>query len=203
MYFRKHPTGQMIVATAILAAILIPSMIWVQAGTAKEQAAKAEENSVVVITEVITEEIAEEPEQEPIQEPTPYWADIPLDVQLQEYIVNTSEKNGIDPAIIMALIDRESDYNPYCVGDYGNSFGLCQIQPKWHSKRMEKLGCTDLLNPYHNVTVCIDYLCELLNKYGDMAKALTAYNRGHYSGTVTAYAKAVLEKAGELNAFTR
>lgn len=199
MYFRKHPTGQMIVATAIFAAILIPSMIWVQAGTAKEQEAKAEENSVVVITE----EIAEEPIQEPIQEPTPYWTDIPLDVQLQEYIVKTSEQNGIDPAIIMALIDRESEYKPDIIGDYGESYGLCQIQPKWHYKRMVKLGCTDLLNPYHNVTVCIDYLCELLNKYGDMAKALTAYNRGHYNGTVTEYAKAVLEKAGELNGYSR
>ena len=132
---------------------------------------------------------------EKAQEPVPYWDEIPLDVHLQEYIVVTSKQYGIDPAIVMALIDRESGYNPRCVGDKGNSFGLCQIQPKWHYKRMTELGCTDLLDPYQNVTVAIDYLAELYSKYGDMAKALVAYNQGSYKGTVTQYAKNVMETA--------
>lgn len=64
---------------------------------------------------------------------------------------------------------------------------------------MEKLGCTDLLDPHQNVVVGIDYLAESIRRYdGDVAKALVAYNAGHYNGTVTAYAKSVLEKAEEL-----
>lgn len=196
MNFRKHPMAQMVVAVAIFAAIIIPSMIWVQAGTAEEQATKAEETVIVL---ELTTETAEDPQEE---KPLPYWENIPLDVQLQEYIVKTSNRYGIDPAIVMAIIDRESDYNPHTIGDKGNSFGLCQIQPRWHTERMNKLGCTDLLNPYHNVTVCVDYLAELADRYdGDMAKALVGYNQGYYKGTVTAYAKAVLDNAeriGEL-----
>ena len=140
--------------------------------------------------------VAQEPENEPVLK---YWDSIPLDAQLQNYIVETSNTYGIAPEIIMAMIDRESEFDSDDIGDNGNAYGLMQIWPKWHYKRMQRLGCTDLLDPYHNVTVGVDYLCELLNKYnGDMAKALTAYNRGHYAGTITEYAKDVLEKAESL-----
>ena len=121
--------------------------------------------------------------------------DVPLDDDLQYYIIDQSQANGIDPAIIFAMCYRESNSDASDIGDGGNSFGLMQIQKRHHFERMERLNCTDLLDPYDNVTVGLDYLCELLNKYGDMAKALTAYNQGHYNGTVTQYAKTVLETA--------
>ena len=60
---------------------------------------------------------------------------------------------------------------------------------------MQKLRCTNLLDPYQNVTVAVDYLGELLVQYGSIDKALTAYNRGSYSGTVTEYAKTVMAYA--------
>ena len=124
--------------------------------------------------------------------------DVPLDEELQLHIIAEAEAHGIDPAIIFAMAFKESTYRTDAVGDGGNSYGLLQVQPRWHYERMQKLGCTDLLDPYQNVTVAIDYLCELLNKYGDMDKALTAYNRGHYAGTVTQYAKTILVNAEEL-----
>ena len=118
---------------------------------------------------------------------------------MQDHIFALCEEYDIDPAIIIAMIERESVYDAGAIGDGGDSHGLMQIQPKWHSERMEKLGCTDLLDPYQNVTVGIDYLCELLSRYdGDMAKALVGYNQGHYKGTVTAYAKGVLARAEAL-----
>ena len=124
---------------------------------------------------------------------------MPLDVSLQEHIVKQADKAGIDPAIIVAMAFKESTYRVDAIGDGGDSYGLLQIQPKWHYKRMLKLGCTDLLDPYQNVTVAVDYLSELLNRYGSIEAALTAYNRGSYSGTVTQYAKTVLAKADKLN----
>jgi soluble lytic murein transglycosylase-like protein len=49
------------------------------------------------------------------------------------------------------------------------------------------------------VLVGVDFLAELLDRYdGNMAKALVAYNRGHYAGTITQYARDVLAKAEEL-----
>lgn len=103
---------------------------------------------------------------------------VPLDAALQAHIVSKSGEYGIDPAIIFAMIDRESKYKINAVGDGGKSIGLMQIQPRWHKERMKRLGASDLGNPYQNVTVGIDYLAELMEKYGDIEMALMCYNAG-------------------------
>lgn len=126
--------------------------------------------------------------------------DVPLDDELQFFIIQECEEHHIEPEIILAMIERESAFTPDIVGDNGNSFGLMQIQPKWHYQRMADLDCTDLLDPQQNVTVGIDLLSELVDRYeGDIAKALTAYNQGSFKGTVSEYAKTVIEKAGEMD----
>ena len=159
----------------------------------------------------VTVEETEEPTQEPTEteppateatQPPVTLYDVPLDADLQLHIIETAEAHGIDPAIIMAMAFQESTYNPGCIGDGGNSYGLLQVQPRWHSGRMEKLGCTDLLDPFQNVTVAVDYLVENLNRYGSIEAALTAYNAGSYTGTVTGYARSVLAKAEELRGET-
>lgn len=154
-------------------------------------------------TEETTEYMTEPTEAEiPITEATePPVAlfDVPLDEKLQLHIIDEAEEHGIDPAIVMAMAYRESTYRADAIGDNGNSYGLLQVQPRWHYERMQKLGCTDLLDPYQNVTVAIDYLAEQINQYGgDLAKGLTAFNRGSYNGTVTQYAKSVMAIAEEL-----
>ena len=125
--------------------------------------------------------------------------DVPLDEALQLHIISEAVEHDIDPAIIIAMAYKESTYRADAIGDNGNSYGLLQIQKKWHKKRMEKLGCTDLLDPYQNVTVGVDYLAEQINRYGgDVAKGLTAYNKGHYAGKVTNYAKTIMSLAKEM-----
>ena len=124
--------------------------------------------------------------------------DVPLDAELQLHIISESVKAGIDPAIIMAMAYKESSYRIDAIGDGGDSYGLLQVQPKHHYGRMQKLGCTDLLDPYQNVTVAVDYLAEQIDRYGDLAKGLVAYNRGHYAGTITKYAKSVMAMAEEM-----
>ena len=121
-----------------------------------------------------------------------------LSTEVQECIITECEKYNIPPEIVIAMIERESRFNSNAIGDNGNSFGLMQIQPRWHSGRMAKLGCTDLLNPIENVKVGIDYLGELYNRYGDIGKALTAYNTGSYTGTITYYTIAVMKRANEI-----
>lgn len=136
-----------------------------------------------------------EPEKEPV-----YFA-VPLDDDLQAFIFSECAEKGIDPAIIVAMIERESYYTVDAVGDNGNSFGLMQIQPRWHYQRMCDLDCTDLLDAKQNVTVGIDLLADLLERYnGDMGAALTAYNSGSYKGTVTEYAQSVINRAESLKA---
>lgn len=138
-------------------------------------------------------------EETPETEPPVALYPVPLDEALQIHIIEQAEANHIDPAIVFAMAGIESGYDPNAVGDDGEAWGLCQVQPKWHYARMQRLDCTDLLNPYQNATVAVDFLAEQMERYnGNIAKALTAYNMGHYDGTVTEYAMKVLELAQEL-----
>ena len=117
---------------------------------------------------------------------------------MESYIIDKCKSLGISPNIIYSMIQRESNFDPTKIGDGGDSFGLMQVQPKWHSERMERLGFTDLLDPHQNIIVGLDYLEELMERYNyDLAKALTAYNRGHYDGFVTEYAISVMANAEE------
>lgn len=105
--------------------------------------------------------------------------DVPLDEDFQFFIINEAQTHGIDPTVIISMIFHESTYNADAVGDNGNSFGLMQVNPRWHSERMSALSCTDLFDPYQNVTIGIDYLSELKDSYdGNIEMALTAYNMG-------------------------
>ena len=194
---KRQAIGQMILAAAMCAAVVIPGMVAVNAATEKEQAtlAKQAEQKTAAVMFV-------EPEEQPA--PLKYWDSIPLAAELQNYIVETSDTYGIQPEIIMAIIDRESEFDISAIGDKGQAFGLMQVHPRWHYQRMVDLGCTDLLDGYQNIAVGIDYLAELTDIYdGNIAKALTAYNQGQYNGTVTQYAKAVIaaaERLGETDA---
>ncbi len=126
-------------------------------------------------------------------------SDLPLRAEVQLEIEQMCADRDVDPAVVVAMIYHESRYIEDAVGDACDSYGLMQAQPRWHSARMERLGVTDLLDGVQNVRVGIDYLDELLDTYGgDYGKALTAYNRGHYSGFVNNYAKAVLDMAEEM-----
>jgi soluble lytic murein transglycosylase-like protein len=167
---------------------------------------KSEEVVLEVTTQATTEEIVEtvsEATQYGIAvteatEPAIKLYDVPLEEDLQIHIINLCEEKHIDPAIVMAMAYKESTYRTDAIGDGGKSYGLLQVQPRWHYKRMQELGCTDLLDPYQNVMVAIDYLADQIERYGDLAKGLTAYNAGSYKGTITKYAKAVMAMAEEM-----
>ena len=125
--------------------------------------------------------------------------DVPLDAELQEFIFGVAEDYGLDGELVMAMIGQESNYKHCEIGDNGESFGLMQIQPRWHQARMDSLFCPNLLNPYQNVTVGIDYLAELFDTGNSLEWVLMAYNSGPSnayknvaSGRVSQYAKTVL-----------
>lgn len=120
-----------------------------------------------------------------------YDPNIPLDATTQEEIAHAASKYGIDPYLVAAIIWQETTFRNIS-GDSGDSSGYMQIQKKWHKARMEKLNCTDLMIPSENFIVGCDYLSELIEKYGSVEYALTAYNSG--SSGKSKYANEVLEK---------
>ena len=184
------------IATTLTLAIL-PS--WNEAKAAKLTEAEAQTTAVVNTTILSLTEA---------QQRT--YFDCPLSHDLQDYIADLCEETNIDPAVIIAMIGRESGYRADAKGDKGKSLGLMQIQPRWHSERMEALNCDDLLDPYDNVTVGIDFLSELIEKYdGNVNMALMAYNAGAtgakrnwFSKGIyeNKYSKAVMTLAEELKA---
>lgn len=110
--------------------------------------------------------------------PTDKLYDVPLEADLQLHIKELCEAYGVDMPLVLAVIGQESNYDAEAIGDNGNSVGLMQIQPMHHSRRMDRLGITDLTDPYQNITVGIDLLAELLADSGSTEWAVTAYNAG-------------------------
>ena len=143
----------------------------------RHEAERQEETAQQQIQVVEPAPEVDEPVAEPETETVMLW-DVPLDAELQLFIIQSCEDHHIDPAIVIAVIERESSYRASVIGDNGEAFGLMQVQPKWHRDRMDKLGVTDLLDPFQNVTVGMDYLFELLDEGKGLERALAAYNQG-------------------------
>lgn len=133
------------------------------------------------------------------------YFDIPLDRDLQDHIFKLCEENNLDPIMVLAVIRKESSYRSQLMGDNGDAYGLMQVQQKHHQDRMDRLGVTDLLDPYQNVTVGIDFLSELSGRGKPLEWVLMAYNGGASyanrkweAGEVTSYVTKVLSNMIEL-----
>ena len=111
---------------------------------------------------------------------TKLYTNIPLSARFQKYIDGKCKSYGISTNVVMGCIRTESNFQTQIMGDKGKAYGLMQVQKQWHRARMKKVGATNLLDPYDNVAVGIDYLAELYKIYnGNWHKALMAYNGGH------------------------
>lgn len=98
--------------------------------------------------------------------------------KMQVYTYCVCKQYGVRYDLVVALIEKESGYKFDKIGDDGHSIGYMQIYEECHRDRMERLNVTDLMNPYQNVLVGIDYLSELIERYGTIQDALAAYNYG-------------------------
>lgn len=153
---------------------------------------KAEETVVVTPAAVTCELLAA---YEDVPKCGQVYYDIPFDCDMQDLVREACQEADIPFELALAVIWRESTYRNIS-GDSGASIGYMQVQPKWHWDRMERLGVTDLTDPYSNFRVGCDYIAELLDRY-PLAYALTAYNSGKpglskYSESVMSYMDTLL-----------
>ena len=123
-----------------------------------------------------------------------YMLDIPLSTELQTQLYEASKEFGVDYYIMVALIDRETKFDNV-IGDNGDSYGYCQIQPKWWYGLMVEIGATDLTEARDNFRAGCAIIAQLTEKYQSLEGALVAYNQGSYKGSSTAYSREVIENA--------
>jgi len=80
---------------------------------------------------------------------------------------------GIDPELLHAVVQAESAYNPHAVSPKG-ALGLAQMMPA----TARAYGVTDALKPVDNLRASARHLRDLLDDFGDVGLALSAYNAG-------------------------
>lgn len=116
---------------------------------------------------------------------------------------------GVPPELVMAVIARESNFNPraanYQEPRGGPSIGLMQVQlaTAQQALRAPGLRLEDLFDVTTNVRAGVRYLADQLRTYrGDLAAAVAAYNAGSARRDVTgryvnqAYVDAILARLG-------
>jgi hypothetical protein len=91
-----------------------------------------------------------------------------------QVIVNAASWNGIEPALVKAVIKCESRFDPGAQSPRGAQ-GLMQLMPGTQAM----LGVSDPFDPQHNVAAGTRYLAMLKQTFsGDLQLALAAYNAG-------------------------
>lgn len=109
----------------------------------------------------------------------PRYMDLPVDIELQDYIWSLCCLYDIDEQyeMVYAIMRKESNFDSNAISST-NDYGLMQINKSNHSSLSEKLGITDFLDPYQNVHAGIYMFANALHKYGNVPDALMAYNMG-------------------------
>jgi Transglycosylase SLT domain len=89
-------------------------------------------------------------------------------------ILNVSEKHGVDPYLVKAVIKAESNFDPNAVSTK-NAQGMMQLVPETASD----YGVADPFDAKENMEGGVHYLRDLLDYFGgDMKLSLAAYNAG-------------------------
>ena len=89
-------------------------------------------------------------------------------------IPEVSARYNVDPALIRAVIETESNWNSKAISSKG-AVGLMQLVPG----TAQQMGVNNAFDPKQNLEGGVHYLQTLLQRYnGDLDKALAAYNAG-------------------------
>jgi soluble lytic murein transglycosylase-like protein len=92
----------------------------------------------------------------------------------EKIVRDTAERHHVDPALVRAVIETESNWNPKAYSHKGAG-GLMQLIPT----TAQRFGAYDVFNPQQNVDAGVKYLKTLLQRYnGNLDLALAAYNAG-------------------------
>jgi soluble lytic murein transglycosylase len=118
-----------------------------------------------------------------VVEKSPPWVDrVRYPLAYSAIVRDRARANGVDPALLAAVIYEESKFRPSARSKAG-AIGLMQLQPTTAKGIALRTGGTafrvsDLTNPAINIRYGAWYLGDLLRKYRRERLALAAYNAG-------------------------
>jgi soluble lytic murein transglycosylase-like protein len=92
----------------------------------------------------------------------------------EKLVREAADRHRVDPALVRAVIETESGWNPGAISRKG-AVGLMQLIPT----TAQRFGVQDRFSPQQNVDAGVRYLKVLLERYdGNLDLALAAYNAG-------------------------
>jgi soluble lytic murein transglycosylase len=101
----------------------------------------------------------------------------------EESIAKNAERFGVDPMIVAGLIRQESTFLPDAVSRAG-AVGLMQVLPRTGRTLARRAKVpyarSKLFDPDYNLRLGTSHLADLVNGYGNVEKALAAYNAGEH-----------------------
>jgi transglycosylase-like protein with SLT domain len=93
---------------------------------------------------------------------------------VEKLVREASDRHRVDPALVRAVIETESNWNPKAYSRKGAG-GLMQLIPT----TAQRYGAYDVFNPQQNIDAGVKHLKWLLERYnGNLDLALAAYNAG-------------------------
>ncbi|QNI34977.1 transglycosylase SLT domain-containing protein [Alloacidobacterium dinghuense] len=125
----------------------------------------------------------------------PFYTSAPIDAIPTEYwrilfpqaywstIKSESEKNGLDPYMVAALIRQETEFNPGAISNK-SAYGLMQLLPSVGKSMAKEEGIhhfatNDLLDPNTNIRLGTRYLRQTLDRFNSQPEyTFAAYNAG-------------------------
>ena len=156
-----------------------------------EEVGKPAEESVdapeIVLCSIFEEDLEmrnDKPEETEPAAPAVWREDVPLRAELQAALLEVCEETGVDPLLMLGLIETESGFREDAVSP-SKDYGLCQLHYLYFDPGM---------TPEENIRAGVGLLARHMGTYRTTEAALTAYHVGHDDGT-RYYANVVLERA--------
>jgi soluble lytic murein transglycosylase-like protein len=94
-------------------------------------------------------------------------------IRLLEAVYSEANRAGLDPHLVLAVIDIESNFDRYARSHVGAQ-GLMQVMPFW--KEVYGNSQDDLYNPLVSLRYGCTILRHYMDKHSDPVRALAAYN---------------------------
>lgn len=100
-------------------------------------------------------------------------------IEYKQEVLKESEENGLDWALVFAVIKVESNFNPNALSKKG-AVGLMQLKPSTadYVAKLKGQEQVDLYNPKVNIEYGCYYLKYLIEKFKNINTAVCAYNAG-------------------------